>query len=371
MSSTVSKNDSALESDDKGNPSSTPFFSIGVTTYNRPELLKQTLSSISMQTFSDFEVIVGNDFIREALSTDTLGIRDSRIRIVNHPQNMGEVRNMNALIDLGRGRYFTWLSDDDLYAPNFLEDVHSALVKFDFPPCVFTSFEFIHGGGVADVEKTPSGQGQTLSGRQFLRKYWSGKLKAMVCSGVYNKEHLKRIGAVESLADTSFALYSEHLLLVRAGLLEQVAYIDEPLVKYRIHDDSWGCTAKDLLLYKQASGNLIREGAAIFSNPELRDDFRQNMASVLEFVVADFFRRIRMRERVLSRLDAIPYLISLKKHFNSLKGSKLYWYALLSWARIGAKMIWWLGTEFNFKAATSPGPFRFMRTFHSLFWRHK
>ena len=371
MSSTKPQNLSSMATDGKANRSATPFFSIGVTTYNRPELLKQTLDSISMQTFSDFEVIVGNDFIREALSTETLGIRDSRIRIVNHPRNMGEVRNLNALIELGRGRYFTWLSDDDLYAPNFLEDVHSVLVKFDFPPCVFTSFAFIHGGGVADVEKTPSGQGQTFSGRRFLRRYWSGKLKAMGCSGVYSREHLKQIGGVESLADTPFALYSEHLLLVRAGLLEQVAYIDEPLVKYRIHADSWGCTAKDLLLYKQASGNLIGECAAIFSSPQLRDDFRQNMASVLEFVVADFFRRIRMRESVLSRLDAIPYLISLKKHFNPLKGSKLYWYALLSWAGTGARMIWWLGTEFDFKAARSQGPVRFMRTLHSLFWRHK
>ena len=39
-----------------------PFFSIGVTTYNRRELLKCTLDSIIKQKFSDFEVIVGNDY---------------------------------------------------------------------------------------------------------------------------------------------------------------------------------------------------------------------------------------------------------------------------------------------------------------------
>ena len=360
-----------MESDGKANPSSTPFFSIGVTTYNRPELLKQTLDSISMQTFSDFEVIVGNDFIREALSTDTLGIRDSRIRIVNHPQNMGEVRNMNALIELGRGWYFTWLSDDDLNAPNFLEDVHSALVKFDFPPCVFTSFEFIHGGGVADVEKIPSGQGQMFSGRQFLRRYWSGKLKAMGCSGVYNKEHLKRIGGVESLADTSFAVYSEHLLLVRAGLLEQVVYIDKPLVKYRIHEGSWGCSTKDLRLYKQASENLVRESVDIFSRPELRDDFRQNIASILEFTARDFFDRIRSTERILNRLRAVPYLFSMKKAFNSLKGSTLYRQALLKWCCIAVRMIWWLCTKFDIKAGAAQTQRKFERLLHVLLEQNK
>src|SRR5438034_1385314 len=37
-----------------------PLFSIGVTTYDRVELLVQTLSSILGQTFSDFDVIIGN-----------------------------------------------------------------------------------------------------------------------------------------------------------------------------------------------------------------------------------------------------------------------------------------------------------------------
>ena len=158
------------------NPS-TPFFSIGVTTYNRPELLKQTLVSIIAQTFTDFEVIVGNDYVQEPLSADLLNIRDPRIQFVNYAQNLGEARNMNTLLDLSRGRYFTWQCDDDLYAPNFLEEVHSALIKFNLPPCVFTSYEFIHGTSFPDLTKTLSGKGQIFSGRDFLGKYWSGDLK--------------------------------------------------------------------------------------------------------------------------------------------------------------------------------------------------
>ena len=122
-----------------------PFFSIGVTTYNRPEMLKQTLMSISAQTFSDFEVIVGNDYVQDPLSAELLGIMDSRIRFINHPQNLGEASNMNTLLNLSRGRYFTWQCDDDLYAPNFLGEVHSTLLKFNCPTCVFTAYEFIYG----------------------------------------------------------------------------------------------------------------------------------------------------------------------------------------------------------------------------------
>jgi len=118
-----------------------PFFSIGVTTYDRKDLLKETLASIVQQRFTDFEVLVGNDFTQESLCGDSVGVQDPRVQFLNHPENLGELRNMNLLLTRSRGRYFTWLADDDLYAPDFLLAVHSALVRFEFPPCVFTSYD--------------------------------------------------------------------------------------------------------------------------------------------------------------------------------------------------------------------------------------
>lgn len=328
----------------------TPLFSIGVTTYNRPELLKQTLTSIINQTFFNFEVIVGNDYIKEPVTAEVLGISDPRIRFVNHAQNLGEVRNNNALIDLARGRYFTWQTDDDLYVPNFLEEVHSALVKYNYPPCVFTSFDFIYGSTYPDIEKTFSVQGQSFSGRQFLRMYLSSRIKAMGCTGVYDKCYLKNIGGVEFLANTSFALYSEHLLLIRAGLLEQVAYIDAPLVKYRVHEESWGSTTKDYALYKEAGKNLISKSIIVLSNFELREDFCKNIGSVLKFVVMNFLERLRAQDRLLSRLEIVPYLFSLKKQFDSVKGTELYWKAIFSLGLTGVILTWCLVTKSNYKA---------------------
>lgn len=347
-----------------------PFFSIGVTTYNRPEMLKQTLMSISAQTFSDFEVIVGNDYVKDPLSAELLGIMDSRIRFINHPQNLGEAGNMNTLLNLSRGRYFTWQCDDDLYAPNFLGEVHSTLLEFNCPTCVFTAYKFIYGTSFHDAASTLSGQGKIYSGRQFLTMYWAGKLKAMGCTGVYDKEYLKQIGGVQCLTDTSTPLYSEHLLLVRAGLLEHVAHINEPLIKYRIHEDAWGCTARDLSLYSQASHNLIRESVKVISNSELRGDFRQNIASILNFVVFEYFGKARAGDGCLSRHWVIPFYFSLTNQFNSLKGSSLYRIALISWVKTGMRLAWWLGTEFNLKAVISPMLLKFKRTINLSLGRH-
>jgi glycosyltransferase involved in cell wall biosynthesis len=358
---------SHTESERPDHRNSTPFFTIGVTTYNRPELLRQTLVSVTHQTFSDFEVIVGNDYSQEPVSAERLGIGDSRIRFVNHPNNLGEAQNMNTLLELARGRFFTWQCDDDLYAPDFLKDVYAALVKFDFPACIFTSYEFIRGTSIPDATRTFSSKSQLFSGRRFLRMYWSGKLKAMGCTGVYDKEYLKKMGGVECLSDSSHPLYSEHLLLVRAGLEEKIVHIDQPLIRYRLHDSAWGCITNDLSIYKQAGEKLIGKCIAVFRAPALIADFRPNIDSLIKFVVADYFSKARASEGFLTRLRAAPFYFSLRKQLRSLKGSSLYWYSLLGWAMTGVRLGWWLIAKFNLKAAILPVLYSIKRILRALF----
>ena len=120
----------------------TPFFSIGVTTYNRGILLKECLASILDQTFTKFEVIVGNDYTSDKLSLDEFNLDDQRFKIVNHDENLGELNNMNWLLHAANGRYFTWLADDDAYYPNFLEYIHRTLITHEKLDCGFSNYNF-------------------------------------------------------------------------------------------------------------------------------------------------------------------------------------------------------------------------------------
>lgn len=327
-----------------------PFFSIGITTYNRPDLLKQTLDSISAQTFSDFEAIVGNDYAEEPLSAELLGITDPRIRFENYPENLGEAANMNALLARSRGRYFTWQNDDDLYAPTFLEDVYAALVKFDSPKCVFTSYELFEGAGYPEPIDLVVGTGAVFSGREFLRRYFSGTLLAIGCTGVYSREYLAQVGGIELLGDFHRPLYTEYLYLIRAGLEERVVHIDQPLIRYRAHEGSWGGTTADLPLYTQVGGNLLNQSIDILKRPELRADFRENISALLNFLVSDFLLKCRVDCRLLCRLKALPYFFFLKSKLNSLKGSKLYRQALIAWGRAGMTLAWCMATKFSLKS---------------------
>jgi glycosyltransferase involved in cell wall biosynthesis len=346
---------STIKLDTLTRPEPPPFFSVGVTTYNRSELLKLTLNSLIKQTFLDFEIIIGNDYTHDVLSAELLGIEDSRISFVNNPQNLGEIGNMNSLLGMARGRYFTWLADDDLCAPDFLEVVHSVLVEFGSLPCVFTSYKIINGIAFPILSKISLGRPKFFSGRHFLRMYLAGKVKAMSCNGVFDTNYLRQIGGVESLCDAPIGLYGEYMLMVRCGLLEKVAFVDAPLVLYRAHEGSWSADGKySVDQYKQAGMNLVHESVQVLSKPELQKDFCHNLTSLLKLSLINFSYKLSARDHYLDRKEVNAYLVLLKERFSFLKGTELYWQALASLRKIRVWLFWPIA-KLKFKLAAPTG----------------
>ncbi|MBE0596224.1 MAG: glycosyltransferase family 2 protein, partial [Desulfuromonadales bacterium] len=251
-----------------------PFVSIGITTYNRHDLLREALASILAQSFTDFEVIVGNDYQAETLTGEMLGIDDPRIRFVNHPQNLREVGNMNALLALASGRYFTWLFDDDLYEPGFLQAAHEALVKTGFPPALFPSYRVVKGTATAPAPAIGPGAVRQLDGGEYLRGYFSGRLKLISTCGLFATETLRQVvGGIEELSGSAVGLYSEYHFLIRCALLERLVYLDAPYVVFRAHDGSWGANNRDLAIYLHAGEALVRRCSEILLHPLLRRDY--------------------------------------------------------------------------------------------------
>src|SRR5262249_23161831 len=117
-----------------------PRFSIVITTYNRLEMLRECLASLVCQPGEDFEIIIGNDYQLLALTPDLLGSDDPRIRIINHPSNLGERNNINALLEVASGQYFSWIADDDLFAPTYVASMRNGFNQFPRANAAFSSF---------------------------------------------------------------------------------------------------------------------------------------------------------------------------------------------------------------------------------------
>ena len=98
-----------------------PLVSVVVTTYNRKNLLKETLSSILNQTYSNFELIVVDNFSNYNFFKHINSFNDNRIKAYQNKNNDIIATNRNVGIKNAKGDLIAFCDDDDLWEPNKLE----------------------------------------------------------------------------------------------------------------------------------------------------------------------------------------------------------------------------------------------------------
>ena len=327
-------------------PLSLPFFSIGVTTYDRVEMLIETINSILAQTFTDFEVIVSNDNPNRTLSGESLGIDNPRVKFVNQPKNLGEFYNMQFLLKASRGRYFTWLADDDLYHPEFFLSAHRMLTKYNYPPCIFTSFGIAGEKRVIKTKDSVNADEMLMSGADFLRQYLQRKIKAIGVMGFFNRDYLMSIGGLEDGSEDGKGMFCEYMLLLTTGMLDKVSYINAPLIFYRSHENAWGIKNIDAEMYKRAVQNLIRKSIMVLTGPTFRASFYSfysGFLSILRIGFINYFLVLRRSKRFSMKVW-LSYLGEVWKYLFPLRKSDFYLPAVLAlirvWTRFTMSAVW-------------------------------
>lgn len=96
--------------------SQAPLFSVIIPSYGRPRFLREAVDSVLAQTVEDFECIVVDDATPEPLEVP----QDPRVHLVRRETNGGHAAARNTGLQRARGRYVTFLDDDDLYSPDRL-----------------------------------------------------------------------------------------------------------------------------------------------------------------------------------------------------------------------------------------------------------
>jgi glycosyltransferase involved in cell wall biosynthesis len=315
-----------------------PLFSIGVTTFDRVEMLIETINSVLAQTFTDYEVIVSNDNPHRILTSESLGIVDPRVRFVNQPKNLGELYNMQFLLKSSRGKYFTWLADDDLYHPDFFLSVQKTLIKYNFPPCVFTSFDFVDKEGGIRTQHFADADGMLIRGPDFLRQYLSGKIKAIGVMGFFDRDYLRNIGGLEDVSCDGKGMLSEYMLLLKTSAFDRIAYINAPLIFYRSHENAWCIKNTDAEMYRRAAENLIRKSIDILKMPALRGSFYFNFSFILKLCFNTYFAKLRKSGGLTIKV-ILSYSYEVWKYISSIRGSLLYIVAIMSLMKVEAKII--------------------------------
>jgi glycosyltransferase involved in cell wall biosynthesis len=107
-----------------------PTITVFIPTYNRAELLRESITSVLNQTYENFELLISDNASTDRTEDVVTSFRDSRIRYHRHPSNLGMVRNWQFAAQQVSVPFGAPLSDDDLFDPDHLEKALSALSHY-------------------------------------------------------------------------------------------------------------------------------------------------------------------------------------------------------------------------------------------------
>ncbi|MDG1730035.1 MAG: glycosyltransferase family 2 protein [Algibacter sp.] len=107
-----------------------PFFSVIIPLFNKEEYIEETLLSVLNQTFTDFEIIVVNDASTDKSLNKAKTVQEKRIKYFENEKNLGLSATRNRGISLAKGEIIALLDADDIWLPDFLENIKLLHKKF-------------------------------------------------------------------------------------------------------------------------------------------------------------------------------------------------------------------------------------------------
>ena len=102
-----------------------PKISVLMPVYKtNPCYLKEAVQSILDQTFTDFELLILDDYPKDNRESVIKSFKDPRIKYFRNDKNIGITPSRNKLISLATGEYLAVMDHDDVALPHrFIEQV--------------------------------------------------------------------------------------------------------------------------------------------------------------------------------------------------------------------------------------------------------
>jgi glycosyltransferase involved in cell wall biosynthesis len=98
-----------------------PVISIILPAYNAAMYIEQTINSLLLQSFTNFELLIIDDGSTDDTATIIKKFTDSRIVFIKNEQNLGLIKTLNKAALLSKGKYIARMDADDIALPERLQ----------------------------------------------------------------------------------------------------------------------------------------------------------------------------------------------------------------------------------------------------------
>ncbi len=224
-----------------------PLVSVVVATYRRRDSLKRALVSLFRQTYDNLEILLVDDNADPIWNRRIRRIAESgaaksgcRVAYIQNEKNLGSAASRNVGIRAAKGRYVTFLDDDDVYLPD--------KIKRQLEPMLRERADY----SITDLELySEQGKLEERRVRRYLEKAdWKNTDALLACHLMYHMTgtdtlmfrtaYLRQIGGFPPIdVGDEFYLMEEAILGGGRGM-----YVPGSQVRALVHRDTEGLSSR-------------------------------------------------------------------------------------------------------------------------------
>lgn len=250
-----------------------PLVSVVLPTYNRANLIRDTISSVLTQTYEQFELIIADDGSTDNTEEIVTSIYDKRITYLKLPHVGLPATPRNRAIEKCKGEFVAFLDSDDLWLPRKIEQ---SLVGFISVPTagLVCSNEFLITDGklTHDTLRKRRWRNRIIDFQELFQENIVSSSTAIV-----RKKCLRVVGYFNEAK--RFRAVEDYHLWLRIASRFRMYYIDEPLGYYRDHSGGLRFKSQDNLK------NLYNTLTDIYQNfPNLIKNFEKQATNRIRSV---------------------------------------------------------------------------------------
>jgi glycosyltransferase involved in cell wall biosynthesis len=209
-----------------------PGVSVIIPTFNRANVISETIDSVLAQTYNDIEIIIVDDGSTDD-TAKKLSVYGNRIRIV-YQENAGTSAARNRGIEVSKAKIIAFQDSDDLWKPTKLERQVSLLSRLDssVPCCLCNAImQNLYGDGRELLSFDISGISS-----HYQEGLWLNVTEVLASRSVlFNQTVAVRRQALEKVGgfDADLRTAEDYDLSLRLSLEGPWGFITEPLTIWR------------------------------------------------------------------------------------------------------------------------------------------
>lgn len=202
---------------------SVPFFSIIVTSYNREQYIQETLESILLQGYKDYELILLDDCSSDSTFKIAASYQSkfNNVQIHKNAENLGQFPNRNKAARLATGKYILFVDSDDTIKDGTLEYL-SRIVS------AYNNIDFF----VINKMSSPNGCKQFSPNEAYRFHFFERSILHIGPGGtLISRKLFERIGGFPVCYGVAGDMYYNLLAAAHSDVL----LLDFDFLNYRIH----------------------------------------------------------------------------------------------------------------------------------------